>query len=148
MKNPNTALAWYQLTGHDLRLYEQLYYYERCFGKVFPSQKTLAHRLKCSVRTVRRSIKRLQSLGLLQVRARKYQDRGGRWHSRSNVYKLCGFLGAKVRGILSRLTGRPRTAAPTKTPEKKELFDHFSFTHIKDPTAKSLLERWMERGGK
>jgi DNA-binding transcriptional MocR family regulator len=148
MKNHSIVAAWYQLTGHDLRLYEQLSYYERVYGVVFPSQKTLAFRLKCSVRTVRRSIKHLKLLGLLKVRARKYQDRLGRWRSHSNVYKLCGFLGAKMRGILARLTERPRLTSHTKTSEKEELFGLFTFNHITDPEAKNLLEQWMERGGR
>src|SRR3954452_19866327 len=108
MQKTSIGGEWYQLSRVDFLLLEQLHYYERTFGKIFPAQKTLALRMHCSVRTVRRAVAHLKSLGLLAVRGMKYRDRLGRIRSRSNTYKILSLIGAKVRSLLTRLTVRPR----------------------------------------
>ena len=111
MSKITTPSVWFQLRAHEIRLIELLHFYECTFNTVYPSQEHLAEKLHISVRSVRRAVARLRELGLLAVEPRRYRDKQGRVRSHSNVYKLLGAssrIGAKLRGILSRITGRPR----------------------------------------
>jgi Bacterial regulatory proteins, gntR family len=143
--------TWYQLSGVDLRVIEQLDFYHRSFARVFPSQQHLAVKLHVSVRTVRRSIARLKHFGLLTVQARRYRDRQGRIRSHSNCYRLLSFIGGKVRSLLARLTGRPSLSSRTKTKEKTEPLSPFPHTERDKPPspftlAHPLLRIWLLRG--
>lgn len=132
---------WHALTATDFRLLEYLQFLNRQYGKVFPSQETLSKHLKVSVRTARRSIAHLKELGLLLVQPRRFRNALGRVRSQSNVYKLCTVIGAKVRGILSRLTGRTRAASVNKTRKKEELSDViYKREEINHPTLRASLD--------
>jgi hypothetical protein len=143
MSKTTTPSVWFQLRAHEIRLIELLHFYERTFTAVFPSQEHLAKKLHVSVRTVRRAVSHLRELGLLVVQARRYRDRQGRVRSHSNVYKLLSSLGAKLRGIVSRLTGRPRSASATKTEKKEERLD---LSFVKNEKMRELLAKFGRSG--
>src|SRR5436190_11582677 len=94
------ASVWYELSGVDIRLLEELTFLQGNRGCCFPGREYLAYKLRVSVRTVSRSIRRLRLLGVLHVQARRYQRRDGTWKTRSNLYQVLGFAGAKIRQIL------------------------------------------------
>src|SRR5262249_47294902 len=71
---------------------------------------------------VSRHLHKLQRLGLLRIQPRRYRRRNGTWDTRSNLYKLLSFAGAKVRQLFARLTGLRPGASRSKQKEKKELF--------------------------
>jgi len=138
--------VWFSLTASDIRIIQLFDYYESVFGRVFPSQATIAERVHVSERTARRSVAHLKDLGLLLVQPRKYRDRQGRWRSHSNVYTLLSAIGATVRGLVNRLlTGRTKKARPTKTGKKEEIFD---LSFVKNEGKRSILERFSKLGSK
>jgi hypothetical protein len=56
---------------------------------------------------------------------------------------VLGFIGSKVRKILSLLTGvRPKA----RIPKQKEKSEHFDLSQVKNPELKGFLERWKARG--
>lgn len=57
-------------------------------GTCFPSQRTLAKRSVCSVRTVQRNLQELQKRGYVSVEPRYYATKDGMMHRTSNVYRL------------------------------------------------------------
>jgi len=67
VKIPSTVVFAEELLPMDIRVYLALRSYrkERISSTVWPSRKTLAKRLKCSVITIDRSIKRLCAIGCL-----------------------------------------------------------------------------------
>ena len=148
MKRTTTSFSlkqglWYGLSGTDIRLLEQLDYYYRRFGRAFPSQKKLAEILCVSERTVRRSVKHLRDLGLLAVHHLKYRNRLGQIRSRSNSYKVLTFVGAKIRSLFVRLTGRPQKASPNGAEEKKESSD---LSFVKNKALREALKRFAKLG--
>lgn len=140
--------VWLALTGTDIKVLEWFSYLERV-GPIFPGQQWLAERLRVSERTIRRSIAHLKALGVILVQPRRCQDRHGRLHSHSNVYKLLGLTGAFIRSLVVGLTERPKLA-PIARPKKKKSFPApiFKKEELRPEllTRLPLLRVWWERG--
>lgn len=139
----NTYQEWFQLDGIDFRLIEELTFLQGNRGCCFPSREYLAAKLKISIWTISRHTSKLKGLGLLSIQPRRYRRTDGTWATRSNIYKVLGFIGSKVRKILSLLTGvRPKA----RIPKQKEKSEHFDLSQVKNPKLKGFLERWKARG--
>lgn len=67
-----------------VRLYAILARYANGDGEAFPSRKTLADRMRCSLDTIDRTVAELESAGALQVAKRRRTDGG----DTSNLYVL------------------------------------------------------------
>src|SRR5262249_44961242 len=113
--------VWRQLTATDFRLLEYLHYLSKRYTCVFPSQRTLAKRLAIAERTARRSVAHLKEIGLLLVHPRRFRNALGQIRSQSNAYRICTMVGAKIHGLVARVTGRTQKSRVIKTKEKKEL---------------------------
>jgi DNA-binding transcriptional regulator YhcF (GntR family) len=154
MKNSRRGLwnqaqaVWDQLDGVDIKILELIDYLERRYSLAFPSRELLAKKLKVSVSTISRHTTKLAALGVLAVKPRKYRRHDGTFVTQSNVYKILGLIGAKIRSLIHRLTDGARTRRIPKQQEKEELPDLFTFSHVKNPEVKHILERWVERGRK
>ena len=139
---------------------------------VFAGRAYLADACDCHPDTVTKAVRQLVALGLLVVRARRYQDkRTGRWRQASNVYALpAGPLSepeqdqlrrfshaveqGRVQGRLHRIA---RSTGHTQIFTKKTQYKVTSgrFSGHKRATAspgggfasaQTILERWAERG--
>jgi hypothetical protein len=136
--------VWLALDGTDIKLLEQLDYYERTFGLAFPGRELLARKLRLSVSTISRHVTKLVGLGVLLVRRRKYRRRDGTFATQSNLYRILGLIGAKIRQLVRRLI--TDVARPRPIPKQEEKTELSNFSHIKDGEVKGILERWQGRG--
>jgi hypothetical protein len=135
--------VWRQLDGTDFRLLELLGWYQRAYGVAFPRRETLAAKLKVRVETISRHVTKLVGLGVLERRFRRHRRSDGTFCTTSNVYKVLGFVGAKVRAILQPLTDVTRKRTQTRQ-EEKSIVSDFSF--LTDTKKKTLLERFARLG--
>lgn len=137
------ASVWYELDAHDLRLLEELHFLTGDRQYCFPSRAYLAAKLGISIWCVSRHSAKLRRLGLLRIQARRYRRADGTWETRSNLYQVLGFIGRKIRALLTALTGvRPHKCRPK--PKEKSLSSDLS--HVKNPELRTFLERWKARG--
>lgn len=89
----NQAINWVFDELHDLKpgptlVMLALANFADEHGSCFPGQTTIAALARCSRRTVIRYLAELQSLGLVTVEARTFNDHTGRVHRTSNRYTL------------------------------------------------------------
>src|SRR5262245_34283783 len=91
--------VWQQLDGIDIRILETVLYYQKKYSVAFPSRYILAQRAGCNESTISRHVTKLKHLGVLWVTYRKYRRKNGTWQTRSNVYRLLGCVGAKLRQV-------------------------------------------------
>lgn len=73
------------ISAGAFRLYAYLISYARQFGACWPSQATLAVKLRVSERTIRNWLKELEQAGLIEIEQR-FSERGG--GQQSNLYRL------------------------------------------------------------
>jgi hypothetical protein len=55
------------------------------------------------------------------------------------------FVGAKIRSLFARLTGRPQKASPNGAKEKKESSD---LSFVKNKALREALKRFAKLGGR
>ena len=137
------ASVWYELSGLEIRLIEELNFLQGSRNYCFPGREYLAAKLKVSTRTISRHTHKLQVLGLLRIQPRRYKRRNGTWLTRSNLYQVLGFLGQKMRQILGLLAGGTMRS---RTPKPKEKSLSSDLSHVKNSEMRAFLERWKKRG--
>src|SRR5262245_42270740 len=108
MRGRALASVWYELSGLEIRLLEELRFLQGDRNYCFPSREYLGRKLQCSVRSISRHTNKLRRLGLLRIQPRRYRRRDGTWTTRSNLYQVLTFIGAKIRRLLTVLTDRPK----------------------------------------
>lgn len=135
--------VWRQLDGTDFRLLEVISWYQRTYGVAFPTRETLARRLQVREETVSRHVTKCVGLGVLERTFRRYRRKDGTFATTSNVYRVLGLVGAKIRSILRPLTDVTRCRTQPKQEEKIIVSD---FSHIQNSEKRGLLERFAKLG--
>ena len=150
MHKNNTADVFSQLDGLDFKLLELLSFLSQERGFCMPGREYLAKRLGVSICTISRHTRWLAHLGILQVVHRSRRRKDGTIEARSNVYRVLGAVGRKVRQLFQIIKKgvKHRTgvagAQPLPEPGKKVTSSDLSF--VKDVDRRVLLERFSRLG--
>jgi hypothetical protein len=139
--------TWQKLTGSQLRLCEELTFLagERW---AYVSRKYLARKTGLTVNHISHVTSQLVQLGVLEKQQRKFRRSDGTWDTRPCLYRVMGWLVWKLKGLFARVFKRKSTGLRSIVgrPVEEEKLSVPDFSHMKNKTKKTLLERFAALG--